>query len=383
MEKVKEKFLKLLKVFLPIKCENFDTSSPFDSPIKILKFFKIWLMPNSAIKEKLFFILMHLIMLDIPIFLKFVYFTRVNNLQDILTETTSLPPTLCLQLISLVFAIKTREICEIIDIIQQCVTEYGMSEKFKKRLMKIDKFHRCLLFSSVILMLLSLFGSIVNHEIHSKTITFLDMNNNLAFYAVVINQTTGIIYIAFINVSFEVLNIVFIVCILGLFEELSDRFRNIKKEGNRQELIECVKFQMKIHDLLRKVSSVLAPFIFYRGMLTIMVLCTNVFALIYFTDPAAMGVMISHSIMVLIIVFVPCYYGSEIEQISENMIDSIVSSEWIEENKEYRQMLMIVMEFSKQSVKLSAFGLFNVNLKTFREICNSAYSMYHIFKEIV
>lgn len=42
---------------------------------------------------------------------------------------------------------------------------------------------------------------------------------------------------------------------------------------------------------------------------------------------------------------------------------------------------MIFMENTKKDVKISAFGLFHVNLATFGTIINSAYSFFAVLKQ--
>jgi hypothetical protein len=42
--------------------------------------------------------------------------------------------------------------------------------------------------------------------------------------------------------------------------------------------------------------------------------------------------------------------------------------------------MTIVMENFKATVKVSAFGVFNVDLKTFTTICNAALSLYALLK---
>lgn len=59
---------------------------------------------------------------------------------------------------------------------------------------------------------------------------------------------------------------------------------------------------------------------------------------------------------------------------------SLYSAEWIQRNKKFKSSMTIVMENFKASVKVSAFGVFNVDLETFTRICNAAFSLYAVLK---
>ena len=79
-------------------------------------------------------------------------------------------------------------------------------------------------------------------------------------------------------------------------------------------------------------------------------------------------------------IFFPCYYGSEILAVSENLSTSLFHSDWIGTDQKFQSAMRIFMERAKRAKKIFIFGVFEVNLETFTLICRSAYSLYAVLK---
>lgn len=83
-------------------------------------------------------------------------------------------------------------------------------------------------------------------------------------------------------------------------------------------------------------------------------------------------------IVMLMQLFIPCYYGSEIYAVSERLGGSMFFSDWIEEDKKFKVAMMLFLEKVKRPRVISIFGVYVINLETFRVICKSAYSLYAV-----
>lgn len=81
-------------------------------------------------------------------------------------------------------------------------------------------------------------------------------------------------------------------------------------------------------------------------------------------------------------IFIPCYYGSEILAVSEKLSESLFHAGWIEEEKIFKAAMTIFLEKVKRPIRVSIFGVFEINLATFTTICRSAYSLYAVFKSM-
>ena len=80
-------------------------------------------------------------------------------------------------------------------------------------------------------------------------------------------------------------------------------------------------------------------------------------------------------------IYLPCFYGTEISIMSEKLTTSLFHSEWYLGNRSFRTLILIFMEFAKRPIEIMAMGVFIVNLETFTAICNSAYSLFAILKD--
>lgn len=67
---------------------------------------------------------------------------------------------------------------------------------------------------------------------------------------------------------------------------------------------------------------------------------------------------------------------------SEQLSAKMFHSNWHVEHKRYKEMIKIAMVCSLKPVKISAVGIFDINIGTFLRICNSAYSLFAVFKRV-
>lgn len=79
-------------------------------------------------------------------------------------------------------------------------------------------------------------------------------------------------------------------------------------------------------------------------------------------------------------VFLPCYFGNELTELSNKLSTQIFHSNWILNNECYKTALKLFMENTKKPLKTEAIGMIAMNFATFTSICNSAYSLSAVFK---
>jgi hypothetical protein len=81
-------------------------------------------------------------------------------------------------------------------------------------------------------------------------------------------------------------------------------------------------------------------------------------------------------------IFLPCYFGTELSLASGKLSTALFGSEWIETDREIKSTMKIFMENAKKEIEISAFNVFHVNLPTFTTIINSGYSFYTVLKRV-
>lgn len=75
-------------------------------------------------------------------------------------------------------------------------------------------------------------------------------------------------------------------------------------------------------------------------------------------------------------IFMPCYFGNELIDVSKKLNTKMYQSNWTIQSKKFKTAMKIFMENAKNPLKVSVFGVFDLNLETFLRIINSAYSLY-------
>jgi 7tm Odorant receptor len=87
-------------------------------------------------------------------------------------------------------------------------------------------------------------------------------------------------------------------------------------------------------------------------------------------------------IPVVLEIFLPCFFGNKLTLASSKLSTSLFHSNWIDEDKSFKKIVKIFMENTKKDLKISAFGIFDVNLATFSRIGNAAYSLLAVLKHV-
>lgn len=67
---------------------------------------------------------------------------------------------------------------------------------------------------------------------------------------------------------------------------------------------------------------------------------------------------------------------------SGKLSTSLFHSNWTNESKEFKIAMWIFMENGKRSMKISAFGVFELTLENFLKIINSTCSLYAVMKSV-
>lgn len=95
-------------------------------------------------------------------------------------------------------------------------------------------------------------------------------------------------------------------------------------------------------------------------------------------SPSLDQILLSASVTVLMIIdiFLPCFFYSELEKSSDELHIAIYQSNWINCELKSKKLMIIFMEMLKVPMQCSCYLIFNINLESFTEIINAAYSFY-------
>lgn len=80
--------------------------------------------------------------------------------------------------------------------------------------------------------------------------------------------------------------------------------------------------------------------------------------------------------------FCNCYFCNEISVASSELSPAIYNSVWIGKPRKYNKLMIFFMTNTCKTMKLSAFGMFDVDLGIFVSILNSAYKLFTLLKSL-
>lgn len=80
--------------------------------------------------------------------------------------------------------------------------------------------------------------------------------------------------------------------------------------------------------------------------------------------------------------FLPCYFGQHVEDTYDQLSTSFYESNWINQSESFKKLMRVMMENLRKPEKVSAFGVFTVNLENFKNAMNSAFSLYAVLKSM-
>ncbi|KAG5667246.1 hypothetical protein PVAND_015236 [Polypedilum vanderplanki] len=369
-----EKVKVIFKEILPIKPENFEVLKPLDLPIKILKINGNWPTKNSSKKYLIYCIILHLLVMEIGTILQLLYLPHVENFFDFTQLVTILPSCIAVCIETFVVYFYKNELLAVMEMIKDVINEHGMSEKLKRNLLFVDKYMRGFFLLTIFNICSFIFSGFVRHEIFFKMWFPFEIN----FWPAYLYQCCCLINYCLVNLVLDILPVFYMAYIFGLLEHLCEVIENIESTQKKENLIMCVNFHLKIIEINKKVQKIFSPIFLVRGFLSVAVLCTTILALIILSDPAVFGKLSTYVIIMFVSIFVPCYYGSKIKEISLQISYKLFYSEWINESEDYKNILKFIIGCTKNTMKISVANIFDVDLGNFMSICQSVYSMYCI-----
>lgn len=89
------------------------------------------------------------------------------------------------------------------------------------------------------------------------------------------------------------------------------------------------------------------------------------------------------SLSQLIATLFPCYYCTEFSTVIDDLrIGIFHSSEWFSSDLKSRKLVHMLLQSTMNSVELRVLEIIKLNLETFSNIVNTAYSLYALFSKL-
>jgi hypothetical protein len=370
-----------------------DPLAPFSTILAILKLLGLCISRQSSWKYMILAICARVLLIDALAALQIIFLFNATTIVEITAVGSILVSFISAFYEMLVLYYNIHAVESLIEEIRDCVADFGLNENFIKRVSVISKVLKGSMGLAIYSLSTSFISCVAFHKSPFVMWMPLDIGNEFNFWLIFFYQSIGCWYISPVNVTLQLLPSYFIVYIYGLEEQLCERLEKIKKHrvlnpdgtinqkkrvDNRKELIKCIKFHVRIHQINKKVSDMFSIVFLVRGILTCILICSTTFSLFAISDTAIITQFTAYTCYIFVQLFIPCYFGNRIIEMSSRILSSIGHSEWMLEDKEYRQLVKIMLEFAKKPMKITSFGLFDMDLENYAWVCRSAYSLFAV-----
>lgn len=121
---------------------------------------------------------------------------------------------------------------------------------------------------------------------------------------------------------------------------------------------------------------------FFQIIVTSVNMCATIVYLILFaSDPFTLIYYCVYFLSITVEIFPVCYYGSVMEMEFQNLTYALFSSNWMDQDKKFKQNLRIVAETAKKPLYVMAWQ-FRINLNSFLFACKNAYSLFALIMNL-
>ncbi|XP_065369062.1 odorant receptor 2a-like [Calliphora vicina] len=189
-------------------------------------------------------------------------------------------------------------------------------------------------------------------------------------------------------------NDIYPMCYLSLvtahLESLANRISRIGMEKrqrsvaeNIEELRLCILDHKNLLGYFECIRPVISITLFLQFFITAFVLCLTAINIIAFNhDLTQQFFVIVYLVIVLIQVFPCCWHVNVLMHKSDLLTTAMYSCNWMDQNQEFRKMLIIFMQRSQKTNTILAGNLAPVTLQTFLAILRISFSMFTIFSKV-
>ncbi|XP_070506776.1 odorant receptor 94b-like [Chironomus tepperi] len=364
----------------------------FKIPLKLTKFLGIWVKKDDSVYYLAYAMFMQFIFIYAFTFMMGMYIVNVSDIIDFADQSSSFCTYLVCSVKSINVFFQIDKLEANFRELRQCIEHYGTPESYKNHVNKAYKLLKMYWAATFFTVFYAGFIPFFSDRLAYPMWFPYSLEVPTLYYISAFYQWIGTVLYSTANVMMDMMPVLFIAYYIALFENIADRLQAIKKQkvvngkkifDNKKELITCIHYQLKVIELVRKTENIFSVVIFIQGLFSSVILCTSSFALTMLVFPKDVDLITkftSYMMAMVSQIFIPCYYGTELKLAYDKISDALFHSEWMYEDKETRKIISFIMEHSKEPIKIVAFGIVKIDLANFGTICNSAYSLFSVFK---
>ncbi|XP_037931819.1 odorant receptor 7a-like [Teleopsis dalmanni] len=190
----------------------------------------------------------------------------------------------------------------------------------------------------------------------------------------VVNDSYAVIYVRILRTHVNIL--------LLRLQKLSTN-KALSLEQNYEELKLCIKDHKALIELYDIISPIISVTMFIQLMITASILGTTLINIMIFATDFTTRVGSCFYILAVITQSFPlCYQAQCLLDESSRLAEVILHSNWIEQNVQYRKLLIFFIQRSQRSMQLTAGKIIPITLNSFLSIAKFSFTLYTFIKEM-
>ncbi|XP_044006770.1 odorant receptor Or1-like [Aphidius gifuensis] len=191
-----------------------------------------------------------------------------------------------------------------------------------------------------------------------------------------------------ISVSFDTVLVGSMILLCAQLNILKYRLRHghnnneIENKSEKKYLIDCIEHHKAIYELAELSNEAFSNAIFLQYFASLIVLCVSSFQLSQekpFTKK--FNDLILYLICQLLQVFMFCYWATQVQVESENIITGVYDCEWLSLSITTKKNLILTMVRALKPIQYSSGYVVNLSLTEFTNLLRMSYSIYSILQQ--
>ncbi|EDW58329.1 odorant receptor 94b [Drosophila virilis] len=182
------------------------------------------------------------------------------------------------------------------------------------------------------------------------------------------------------NCLLDTIGCYFMFHIALLYRIIGQRFlalHEAPEEKALPELRRIFQLHQRVRILTKQCELLISPYVLSQVVFSAFIICFSGYRLVqvgWQRNPGVFLTTMQFVCMMIIQIFLPCYYGNELTVCAKQLTNSVFNTNWLEYSVTTRKVLNCYMELLKRPVKLRAGVFFEIGLPIFMKTINNAYS---------
>ncbi|XP_075144772.1 odorant receptor 94a-like [Haematobia irritans] len=190
------------------------------------------------------------------------------------------------------------------------------------------------------------------------------------------------------NVCLDMMGCYFLFHTSLLYKILSFRlqkFKGVKSEDVQHEFRSIFQMHKAIRRMTKECEILTSKYVLAQIILSALILCFCCYRIQKMDIAENIGQffsMLQFLCVMILEIFLPCYFGNEITVNSSQLTMDLYHIEWLNFSISNRKLMVLFKEFLKRPDQVKIGGYFQVGLPIFTKVINNAYSVFALLMNV-